>query len=108
MVDDNGKVLPRMEAPTDPNRYADGIELIAYMLCKTTQRAGVELTGTGVGSKGPVDLMRGEFADVDFLPGGRGKSPMRNLAAIFNVRVALENDGDAAALAEARLGRGHD
>ena len=32
MVDDSGKVLSRMEAPTDPNRYSDGIELIAHML----------------------------------------------------------------------------
>ena len=50
--------------------------------------------------------MRGEFGDVDFLPGWRGKSPVRDLAQIFNLRVALENDGDAAALAEAGWGAG--
>ena len=83
MVDDNGKVLSRMEAPTDPNRYSDGIELIAHMLRKTAQRAGVELTGIGIGSTGPVDPMRGEFGDVDFLPGWRGKSPVNDLAADF-------------------------
>jgi len=48
----------------------------------------------------PVDPVRGEFGDVDFLPGWRGKSPVQDLAEIFKVRVALENDGDAAALAE--------
>jgi glucokinase len=99
-------VLSRMEAPTDPNRYSDSIELIAHMLRKTVQRAGAELSGIGIGSTGPVDPLLGEFGDVDFLPGWRGKSPVKDLAQVFNVRVALENDGDAAALAEAGWGAG--
>jgi glucokinase len=106
VVDDNGKVLSRMEAPTDPNRYSDAIELIAHMLRKTAQRSGAELSGIGIGSTGPVDPLLGEFGDVDFLPGWRGKSPVKDLAQVFNVRVALENDGDAAALAEAGWGAG--
>ena len=106
MVDDNGKVLARMQAPTDPDNYAASLNLIAGMLRETAQRAGVELTGIGIGSTGPADPMRGEFGDVDFLPGWRGKSPVKDLAQIFNVRVALENDGDAAALAEAGWGAG--
>jgi len=106
MVDDGGTVLSRMEAPTDPNRYSDGIELIAHMLRKTAQRAGSPITGIGIGSTGPVDPMRGEFGDVDFLPGWRGKSPVKDLAQVFSVQVALENDGDAAALAEAGWGAG--
>lgn len=106
VVDDSGKVLSKMQAPTDPNRYSDGIELIAHMLRKTAQRVGVQLTGIGIGSTGPVDPMRGEFGDVDFLPGWRGKSPVKDLAQIFNVNIALENDGDAAALAEASWGAG--
>jgi glucokinase len=106
MVDDNGTVLSKMEAPTDPNRYSDGIELIAHMLRKTGQRTGGEFSGIGIGSTGPVDPMRGEFGDVDFLPGWRGKNPVQDLSRIFNVPVALENDGDAAALAEAGWGAG--
>lgn len=106
VVDDNGKVLSRMDAPTDPNRYSDSIELIAHMLRRTSQKAGANLTGIGIGSTGPVDPMRGEFGDVDFLPGWRGKSPVKDLSTVFGVRVALENDGDAAALAEAGWGAG--
>lgn len=106
MVDDNGKVLSRMDAPTDPNRYSDSVELIAHMLRRTAQRAGAQITGIGIGSTGPVDPMRGEFGDVDFLPGWRGKSPVKDLATVFNVSAALENDGDAAALAEAGWGAG--
>jgi glucokinase len=106
MVDDEGHVLSRMEAPTDPDRYAAGLDAIAQMLRETAQKAGVEISGIGIGSTGPVDPLRGEFGDVDFLPGWRGESPVKDLAQIFNVRVALENDGDAAALAEAGWGAG--
>ncbi len=106
VVDASGKVLSRTQAPTDPDRYSGGIEMIALMLRETAKTAGVELTGIGIGSTGPVDPMRGEFGDVDFLPGWRGKSPVKDLAEIFKVRVALENDGDAAALAEAGWGAG--
>jgi glucokinase len=106
VVDDSGKVLSRMQAPTDPDRYSDGLNLIARMLRETAGKANMELSGIGIGSTGPVDPMRGEFGDVDFLPGWRGKSPVKDLAQIFNLSVALENDGDAAALAEAGWGAG--
>jgi glucokinase len=106
MVDDSGKVLARAQAPTDPDHYSNGIELIARLLRETSATAGVEITGIGIGSTGPVDPMLGEFGDVDFLPGWRGKNPVKDLAQIFKVRVALENDGDAAALAEAGWGAG--
>jgi glucokinase len=108
MVDDGGKVVSRMEAPTDPDRYTGSIELIADLLRETASHARAQLTGIGIGSTGPVDPVRGEFGDVDFLPGWRGKSPVQDLAEIFKVRVALENDGDAAALAEAGWGAGRD
>ncbi len=106
MVDAGGKVLSRTQAPTDPDSYSDGIEMIARMLRETAKTAGVELTGIGIGSTGPVDPMRGEFGEVDFLPGWRRTNPVKDLAEIFHVRVALENDGDAAALAEAGWGAG--
>jgi glucokinase len=106
MVDDSGRVLSRMQAPSDPQSYANGLEAIANMLRETARNAGVEITGIGIGSTGPVDPIRGEFGDVDFLPGWRGKNLVEDLSQIFKVRAALENDGDAAALAEAGWGAG--
>ena len=106
VVDDNGRVLARTQSPTDPNRYDESINQIVRMLRETAQQANAHITGIGIGSTGPVDPMKGEFGDVDFLPGWRGKSPVRDLERIFSLRVALENDGDAAALAEAGWGAG--
>jgi glucokinase len=76
------------------------------MLRGTALQAGAELSGIGIGSTGPVDPIRGEFGDVDFLPGWRGKNLVRDLEQAFHLRAALENDGDAAALAEAGWGAG--
>lgn len=106
IVDDNGKVLAKRQTPTDPENYSAALEAIAAMLREAAQETETELTGIGIGSTGPVDPMKGEFGDVDFLPGWREKSPVKDLERIFNVRAALENDGDAAALAEAGWGAG--
>jgi glucokinase len=106
MVDDSGRVLSRFQTATDPNDYVAGIEQIARMLRKAANEPDTEISGIGIGSTGPVDPMRGEFGDVDFLPGWRGRKIVHDLAEIFKVSVALENDGDAAALAEAGWGAG--
>jgi glucokinase len=106
MVDDRGRVLSRMETPTDLHDYAAGIEQMTRMLRKAASEAAAEISGIGVGSTGPVDPILGEFGDVDFLPGWRGKRIVHDLAEIFKVSVALENDGDAAALAESAWGAG--
>jgi glucokinase len=107
IVDENGKVLSRMECPTDADcSYSKGLELIVGMLQQTAQNAGAEISGIGIGSTGPVHPFTGEFGDVDFLPQWRRKNPVQDLGRTFNVRVALENDADAGALAEAAWGAG--
>lgn len=106
MVDATGKVLSRMETPSNANNYPSSLEWITRALRETAREAAVELTGIGIGSTGPVDPMTGEFGEVDFLPGWRHKSLVKDLEQIFQVTVALENDGDAAALAEAGWGAG--
>lgn len=106
VVDDSGKVLVRAETPTDPDSYGAGLDAIARMLLQTETESGAKLRGIGIGSTGPIDPIHGEFGDVDFLPGWRGKSLVRDLEDRFKLRAALENDGDAAALAEAGWGAG--
>ena len=106
IVDDNGKVLARAQTPTDGHDYSKGLEAIVRMLQETAATAGTTITGIGIGATGPVDPIRGEFGDVDFLPGWRGKNLVGDLERTFSVSGAMENDGDAAALAEAGWGAG--
>jgi glucokinase len=106
VVDDYGRVLARAETPTDAHGYSNGLAAIGRMLGETARVAGTSVSGIGIGATGPVDPIGGEFGDVDFLPGWRGKNLVRDLEQNFSVRVAMENDGDAAALAEAGWGAG--
>jgi glucokinase len=105
MVDEAGKVLAKTESPTQGERgYRDGLARITAMLRETSAQADREIRGIGSGSTGWVYPFTGEFGDVDFLPSWKGCNPVSDLARAFNVRVALENDGDAAALGEAAWG----
>ncbi len=108
VVNDSGRVLSRQESPTDADSYANGLAVIVRMLRETARTANVEITGIGMGSTGPVDPFTGEFGDVDFLPDWRRRNPVRDLAELFGVQVALENDADAGALAEAAWGAGQE
>jgi glucokinase len=107
MVDDRGKVRSKTAAATGRDfKYSEGLERASEMLRQTARQAQVKITGIGIGSTGPVDPFSGEFGEVDFLPHWRGKNPVKDLARIFKVKVALENDADAGALAEAAWGAG--
>lgn len=107
IVDDSGAVLAKMDAPTGPgSSYTYGLQKITDMLRQTAEQAKARITGIGMGSTGPVDPMTGEFGEVDFLPEWRRENPVKDLAQIFGVRVALENDADAGALGEAGWGAG--
>jgi glucokinase len=107
IVDDGGAVLAKVESPTQGERgYADGLARITSMLREAARKAGAEISGIGIGSTGWVYPFTGEFGDVDFLPTWKGCNPVRDLERAFNVRVALENDGDASALGEAAWGAG--
>jgi glucokinase len=107
MVDDTGKVLSKLESPTDaPGGYANGLARMIDMLRRTSQEAGTEISGIGIGSTGVVYPGSGAFGDVDLLPGWQGNNPVQDLAREFKVTVALENDADASALGEAGWGAG--
>ena len=107
MVDNDGKVWARREFPTDADGgYAHALDNIRKMLTATERAAKTQVTGIGIGSTGPLFALTGEFGDVNFFPNWKGENPVEDLAKIFQVKAAMENDGDAAALGEAGWGAG--
>jgi glucokinase len=107
MIDDDGKVLSRLECPTAPDRgYAEALRRVSEMLRASARTAGTEISGIGIGSTGPVYPLTGEFGEVQFFPRWKGENPAKDLSQIFQVKVAIENDGDASALGEAGWGAG--
>lgn len=105
LVTATGQLLEREEFPTNPEAGPlDAINRITSIL-KTT---GAKIGAIGIGCTGPVDPLSGTIGDVALLPGWQGFPLTSALQEAFNLPVALENDCDAAALAEATWGSGND
>jgi glucokinase len=107
IVDECGKVLSRLETATEPERgYAAALSRVEDILHQVAKSASTQITGIGIGSTGPVDPFTGEIGDVNFFASWKGSNPVADLTTRFSVKVAMENDADAAALAEASWGAG--
>lgn len=107
MVDENGRLLCRVESPVCPERgFEDALQRIKVMLRESSESSGIRMSGIGIGCTGPVDPFLGIIGNVDFLPGWEGGNLVEGLSKEFRVPVAVENDADAAALGEAAWGAG--
>jgi glucokinase len=107
IVDADGKVLVRSQVPTNAEAgYRSAIDSVVQMLRSAEKRTGHTITGIGVGSTGPVYPLTGKIGDVNFFPNWNGENPVGDLERAFQVKVAIENDADAAALGEAGWGAG--
>ena len=101
----NGTIAASRACPTAPARGPeDALRLIVDLLRQSFNEAGGLLAGVGVGCTGPVDPETGIIGNVDLLPGWSGFPFTSRLSDALNVPVAMENDADAAALAEAYSG----
>jgi glucokinase len=106
-IDGAGRLLAREETPTAAARgFDDAMERVAAMLARVRAQLDRPMQGVGIGCTGPVDPVLGTIGNVDFLPGWKGANPVAALAARLRLPVAMENDADAATLAEAAWGAG--
>ena len=104
-VTHEGKVAARLECPTAPERgFPSAIRQITELLREAASRTDGRLEGIGVCCPGPLDPFTGIIGDVGTLPGWQGGNLEAELESEFGVRVAVENDADAAALAEVSWG----
>jgi glucokinase len=107
MVDHDGRVLAKEEtASQSAGLWPEARERIIAMLRKVAQASSHSIAGIGIGSTGPVDPIRGTFGNLDALPQWSDAAIVEDLTREFHVPVAMENDADAGALAEASWGAG--
>jgi glucokinase len=108
LVDEAGRVLASRELPTPPlcERGREGVGEVARALGELVKQRGASLAGIGIGSTGPVDPFTGIVGKADTIPGWNGVNLVEEFSRPFAVRVAVENDADACALAESVWGAG--
>jgi glucokinase len=107
LVDSEGRLIETGRSETGAQSRAEAVlaDAVQQLLsgCRTH---GVTLEGIGIACTGPVDPTTGVVGNVDLLPGWCGVDLTRRFRETFGVRVAVENDADAAALGEFRWGAG--
>jgi glucokinase len=107
LVSNEGKILYQNKFPSNASgsrwEVIKQIELSAHDAME--HAGGAEIRGVGVGSPGMVDdrgVVKGppNFADFDGIP------LQAELERVFSLPVRVENDANAAAIAESRFGAG--
>ena len=116
VVDGNGAILYQTRTPMAANSGAGAglaavvaaIQSVAEKVRKTEQ-PGSQPRGIGLCAPGPLDPTSGVIINPPNLPCWRNYPLAAEVESALGVPVKLDNDGNAAALAEARwgAGRGH-
>ncbi len=110
LVDGDGRIVARDYRPTGA---ADGPEAVIARMVESARRvlqqAAVmhsQVAAVGIGSPGPLDRETGTVFSSPNLPGWEEVPLRRRIADALGVAAFLENDANAAALAEHRFGAG--
>ena len=113
VVDESGTILQQIRTPMAANGEASaGLAAVVDAIKKVGEKrdAGASLSeavrGIGLCSPGPVDPHTGVVINPPNLPCWRNYPLVAEVEQTFGVPVKLDNDGNAAALAEARWGAG--
>jgi glucokinase len=105
-IAEDGTVAHRRECPTEANQgFEMAMQRVREMLRAIASECG-GFEGIGIACPGPLDPITGIIGDVGTLPGWQGGDLVHALQPEFDVSIAVENDADAAALAEVIWGAG--
>ena len=110
LVDGNGKIKTQTRTPMVANAEAnDGLAAVVSaidLLFGHDAKARTLTRGIGICSPGPLDPKTGIVINPPNLPCWRNFPLAAELERVYRVPVKVENDADAAALAEAYWGAG--
>jgi len=110
LVDGNGKITTQTRTPMVANAEAnDGLAAVVSaidLLFGHDAKARTLIRGIGICSPGPLDPKTGIVINPPNLPCWRNFPLAAELERVYRVPVKVENDADAAALAEAYWGAG--
>jgi glucokinase len=99
-IREDGTIVHRSECATEPLQgFENAIRRVQQLMRAIVDTSG-KLDGIGIACPGPLDPLTGIIGEVGTLPGWQGGNLIEAFEAEFRVPVAVENDADAAALAE--------
>ena len=110
LVDREGRVVARHHRSTEANEGRDAV--VRRLMDATAQLLTTEginrqqVAAIAIASPGPIDARRGVVTAPPNLPGWRDVPLGRMIQEEFGLPTSLENDANAAALAEHRFGAG--
>src|SRR6202522_3919554 len=108
-VNSTGEITFQTRTPMVANDAAAGLAAVISAINSVKNGisgAGGELAGIGICAPGPLDPRSGVVINPPNLPGWRNFPLAAEVVKIFNLPVKVDNDGNAAALAEALWGTG--
>jgi len=111
LVSADGKIIYQTRIPMVANDAAAGLRAVILAIDavrSATNERGLTtpVSGIGICAPGPLDPRTGVVVNPPNLPGWRNFPLAAEVSKVYNVRVRVDNDGNAAALAEALWGAG--
>lgn len=105
VLDDGGQVLARRRTPTPKGTYEDTLDAIRELIAETESDAGGTAFGVGVGTPGSLSPVSGLIRNANSTQ-LNGQPLNVDLERVIGRPIALDNDANCFALAEARAGAG--
>jgi len=106
VVDHEGKILAQSRAPMVPNGTAEaGFDAVDHAIRSMIEtKAARQVQGIGICAPGPLDPHSGVVLNPPNVPCWRNFPLAERVGAKYRVPVKIDNDANAAALAETRWG----
>ncbi|HXZ80110.1 MAG TPA: ROK family protein [Terriglobales bacterium] len=108
LVNDQGALVFKTRNPMNPTGTAEeGFAAVRTAIDSTfAQNPGLKVEGIGIISPGPLDPKRGVVINPPNIPGWRNFELAKEVERAYHLHVLLDNDANAAGLAEAVWGVG--
>jgi len=108
LVDWHGQILARSRTPMNPNDAELGLAAVSSVIRELlSSPAGLhEISGIGVCAPGPLNPDSGVIINPPNLPAWHNYPLADELRRLYSAPVCIDNDANAAALAEAKWGGG--
>lgn len=107
LVDRQGRILFRSRTPMVANDASRGLAAVASAVQQLSSAATLDhLPPIGICAPGPLNPISGVIINPPNVPGWRNYPLVEELRRIYSSTITIDNDANAAALAESRWGAG--